>query len=81
MRKKDKIVNCKQKTWCFIFFCSGEGKGESGATGRGGVGFLLKIPKEGGGFPRTGGFGGKGAGRVSAENWGGGGVSIFSGPK
>ena len=55
----------------FYFFCSGEGKGESRATGRGGVGFLLKI---------TGGGGESGRGqrgpRVSTGNWGGG-VNIF----
>ena len=40
----------------FIFFCSGEGKGESGRGG--GRCFLLKIPG-GGGVPQDGG-GGKG---------------------
>ena len=63
----------------FYFFCSGEGKGESGATGGGGG--LLKIPGGGGG-PREGG---RGAGRVSAANWlnilGGGGKYFIGGPK
>ena len=64
----------------FYFFCSGEGKGESGATGRGGCRFLLKIPgKGGGGLP---GGGGEGAGRVSAGHLGGRGLNIFfGGPK
>ena len=35
-----------------VFIFSARGKGESGATGRGEVGFLLKI--QGGGFSRTG---------------------------
>ena len=56
-----------------FFFCSGEGKGESGATGRGGgVRFLLKMPGEGGMVSQEEG-GGEGAGRVSAGNLGGGG--------
>ena len=67
----------------FYFFCSGEGKGESGATW-GGVGFLLKIPR-GGGVSQEGVGGGEGAGRVSAGdlgNLGGGGAKyFFSGPK
>ena len=41
----------------FIFFCSGEGKGESEAPGKGGFGFLLKIP--GKGAPRGGRVGGR----------------------
>ena len=60
----------------FIFFCSGEGKGESGAAGRGGEGqFVFKIPGGGGGGPRRGW-----EGRVSAGNLGelgGGGLNIF----
>ena len=51
----------------FYFSCLGEGKGESGPTGRGEVSFVLKILGGGGG-----------AGRVSAENLaGGGGLNIF----
>ena len=38
----------------FYFFCSGRGKGESEATGGGGVDFLLKVP-QGGGSPGGGG--------------------------
>ena len=60
-------------------FGSGEGKGESGATRRVEVGFLLKS-QEGGGVPRRGG-GGRGAGSVSAGNLGGGSKYFFSGPK
>ena len=37
-----------------FFFCSGEGKGESEAPGRGGVGFFLRIPG-GWDLPRGGG--------------------------
>ena len=43
----------------FEIFCSGEEKGEPGATG-GGFGFYARS------------WGGEGAGRVSAGNWGGG---------
>ena len=39
-----------------FFFCSGRGKGDSEAPGRGGGSvFLLKIPGEGGGVPGGGG--------------------------
>ena len=44
----------------FIFFCSGEEKGESRATGRGGSVFI-ENPRRGGGLPGGGG----GPGRVS----------------
>ena len=56
----------------FYFFCSGEGKGESGATW-GGFGSLLKIPRRGGGLP-----GGVGKGRegVRRELGGGGGLNF-----
>ena len=66
----------------FLFFSArGRGRGEYGATGRGGVGFLLKIPRRGGASPGGEG-GGEGAGRVSAGNFGGGGAKSFSsGPK
>ena len=58
----------------FYFFCSGEGKGESGATGRGRgwAVLLLKTSGRGGGSP-TRGARRPGAGRVSAEILGGGG--------
>ena len=62
----------------YFFFLLGEGEGGvRGAREGGGVGFLLKIPRGGGGFP-----GGEGAGRVSAVHWGifaggGGGLNIF----
>ena len=59
----------------FYFSCSGEGKGESEAPGRWGGDFLLKIP--GGGSPSRVGAGGRGAGRVFAGIFGGGGVNIF----
>ena len=52
-----------------------EGKGESEASG-GGFGFSLKIP--GRGSPRRGG---RGVGRVSAGNSGGGVKYFLSGPK
>ena len=68
----------------FNFFCSGEGKGESGATGReGGRFFFLKIPG-GGGVIQEGVGVGEGTGRVSAGNLGelgGGAKYFFSGPK
>ena len=51
--------------WTFqiflIFFCSGEGKGESEApVGGGGAIFLLKIPGGGGSLGRVGAAGGLG---------------------
>ena len=55
----------------FSFFLLEEGEGESRGDREGrGVGFLLKIP----GVYRGGG---RGAGRMSAGNWGGGGLNIF----
>ena len=49
--------------------------------GGGGIGFLIENPMRGGG----GVPGGRGAGRVSAANWGisggGGGTIFFPGPK
>ena len=59
----------------FIFFASGEGKGESGAAGRGGVRYLLKIP-EGGGVLQKGRRGREG---VCGEFgiFGGGWLNIF----
>ena len=57
----------------FIFFCSGEGKGESEAPGRGGGRFFIENPRRGGGSPTRGGGGGGGAGRLSAGNFRGGG--------
>ena len=66
----------------FIFFCSGEGKGESGATGREeGRFFLLKI-SGGGGVSQEGVEGREVSGRESAGNLGelgGGGLNIFFG--
>ena len=62
----------------FIFFCLGRGKGEfEGLEGGGGGGleFLLKFPKGGGWVSMRGR--GRGAGRVSAANWGIGGLNIF----
>ena len=69
--------------WTFriflIFFCSGRGKWESEAAGGGGgVRFFIEIPRRGGGrFPQEGK--GRGAGKVSAANWGtwGGGGSKY----
>ena len=52
-----------------IFFCSGEGKGESRATGRGGGRFLLKIPG-GGGSPRMWWEGARGPGGCLQGIWG-----------
>ena len=57
----------------FYFFCSGEEKGECEEPGGGWVGFFLKIPGGGGGGLRGEGGGDRGARRVSAGNWGGGG--------
>ena len=57
----------------FYFFCSGEGKGKSGATGRGGGSvFLIENPRRG--VSQRGGARGPG---VSAGNLGG--VNIFFG--
>ena len=55
----------------YIFFCSGEGKGESEAPGWGRVGFAIENPRRGGGV--SGGGGVWWAGRVSAGIGGGGG--------
>ena len=53
----------------FNFFCSGRRKGESEASGGGGS-IFIENPRRGGGiFSREGGRG-RGAGRVSAANWG-----------
>ena len=61
----------------FLFFCSGEGKGESGATGRGrGSVSLLKIPGEGRGLPGGGGRA-RGSGGCLLGIGGGGGQNIF----
>ena len=59
----------------FYFFCSGEGKGELEAPGRGGGRFFfIENPRRGGVLPREGlGGGGRGAGRVPAGNLDGGG--------
>ena len=59
----------------FIFSCSGRGKRESEAAEGGGVRFFIENPRRG--VPRR--ERGRGAGRVSAENWGicGGGLNIF----
>ena len=52
------------------FFCSGEGKGESGATARGGGGFFfIENSRRGGGLP---GGGGEGSGGCLRGIWGGG---------
>ena len=64
----------------FIFFCSGRGKGESEAPGRGEDRSFIENPRTG--VSRTGR--GRGAGRVSAANlrFGGGAkFFFFSGPK
>ena len=55
----------------YIFFWSGEGKGESKAPRGGGGRFLLKIPGGGGGLFRAGGGGSERAG-VCREFGGGG---------
>ena len=67
----------------FISVCSGDGKGESEAPGRGGgETFLLKIPGGGGGLPGGWGAGGARSRRVFAGFWGGGAaIFFFSGPK
>ena len=66
----------------FYFFWSGEGKGESWATGRVEVGFsFFEKPRRGGGFPKKGG--GRGGREGARRNFGGGGGAkyFFSGPK
>ena len=57
----------------FIFICSGVGKGESGATGRGGVQFFIESPRKGGGGLSHEGRGGGGREGVCRELGGGGG--------
>ena len=68
------VVSCavSEKRECpNIFFCSGEGKGDSGATGRGGGGrYFIGNPRRRG-VSEEGGGGREGAGRVSAGNLGG----------
>ena len=64
----------------FFFFCSGRGKRESEALGRGGCRFLIANPRRGVSRRRRG----RGAGSVFAANWGiGGGAAkcFFLGPK
>ena len=65
----------------YFFSARGGGRGSPRPPGGGVVEFLLKIP-EGGGISRRRG---RGAGRVSAANWGfwggGGAKYFFSGPK
>ena len=66
----------------FYFFLLEGGEGGVRGAGRGGkFGFLLKSQERGGGLQE--GRGGRGAGRVSAANWGWGGGAkyFFSGPK
>ena len=60
----------------FIFSARGRGRGSPLRQEGAGVGFLLKIPGGGGVFSHEGGGG---AGRVSAGNFGGGGLNIFWG--
>ena len=75
------------KTWWtfrifLIFPCSGRGRGSLRRHG-GEDRFVIEIPG-GGGVSRRGGGRGRGAGRVSAANWGifpGGAKFFFSGPK
>ena len=88
-RRQAASTTHKCQTWWtfrifFIFFCLGEGKGESVAPGRGGGRVFYWNSQEGGGgvLPARGGGGWRGAGRVSAGNLGGGGAKyFFSGPK
>ena len=66
------------------FFRSGRGKGESEVPGGGGGSIFIVIPRRGGGFLQDGE--GRGAGKVSAANWGiwgrgGWAKYLFSGPK
>ena len=65
----------------YLFFCSGRGKGESEAPGGRGGRFFIENTRRGGGVSRR--ESGRGAGRVSAANWGigGGATYLFSGPK
>ena len=68
----------RKNTWwtfrdIFDFSLLGGGKGGiRGARKRGGAGFLIENPRRGGGSQERGG-GGRGAGRISAGNLGGGG--------
>ena len=61
----------------YTFFCSGEGKGESGATGRGGGQFFCLKTTGRGVLPRGAGGGGRGRGGVCREFGGGGWLNIF----
>ena len=66
-----KVLFPKYNTWWtfrifFVFFCSGEGKGEFEEPGGRRLRFLIENPRRrGGGFSQRGG-GDRGAGRVSA---------------
>ena len=53
----------------YFFLCSGEGKEESEASERGGGSVFIENPRRG----LPGGGGGRGTGRVSGGNLGGGG--------
>ena len=64
-----------------FFFCSGRGKGESEAPGGGGVGFLLKIPRGGGGRFQEGEGPGGCLQRIGDFLGGGGGQIFFFGPE
>ena len=61
----------------FNFFLPGEWRGESGATGRGGVWFFIESPSKGGVSPR--GEGASGPGGCLQGIGGGGGLNIFFG--
>ena len=66
----------------FVLFCSGRGKGESEAPGRGDR-FFVENPRKGGGCPRGGRVEGPGGclRRIVFFFFGGGGLNIFSGSK
>ena len=74
--RKSTLILADASDIFYFFFCSGRGKGESEAAGRG-VRFFIENPRRGGGVSRRG----RGAGRVSVANWGfwerGGGAKYF----
>ena len=69
MSKNPKLLGGRFRYFKF-FFCSGRGKGEPEAPGRGGGDrFFIESPRRGG-LPGREGRRWRGAGRVSAANWG-----------
>ena len=87
MLRRSKFARRRKTGWMFdcvvsdifhIFFCWGEGKGESEALGGGGERFFIENPRRGGGVSRAGRGGGEGPGGcLRGIRGGGGGLKIF----